>query len=104
MNKTPFADLNAVTKKIELEELSKGHVYPVTIVEDRYGGSYSGSKWLAFQLDSDQIPEEIGGGDPEESIFWMEHSDEILPIGKGENPNEALEDLKIKLKSFYEQW
>jgi hypothetical protein len=104
MNKSPFADLNAITKKIELENISKGHLYPVTIVMDRYDGCYSKSKWLAIQCNSDDIPDEIGGGDPEEESFWRDHDDSKFPIGKGATPNEAYEDLKIKAKKYYDSW
>ncbi len=104
MNKTPFEDLNSSIKKIELEQLAKGKVYPVTIVSDRYDGTYSNGKWLAFQLDPENIPEEIGSSDPDEMIFWLEHTDEKLPVGKGNSPNEALEDLKPKLIAYYNRW
>jgi len=104
MNKSPFADLNAITKKIELENLSKGGIFPVTIVMDRYGGGYSGGEWLAIQCNCDDVPDEIGGGDPDEESFWREHDDTKLPIGKGETPDKAYEDLKVKAKKYYESW
>lgn len=104
MIKGPFKDLNAVVKKVELESLAKGHIYPVTIIADRYTGSYSGAKWLAFQLDEGDIPADISGGDPDCESFWRSHSDLLLPVGKGETPNEALEDLKDKAKKYYESW
>lgn len=104
MNKSPFADLNDITKKIELENLYKGDIFPVTIVMDRYSGTYSGAKWLAIQCNSDDVPDEIGGSDPDEESFWREHDDLKLPIGRGKTPNEAYDDLKNKAKSYYESW
>lgn len=104
MNKTPFADLNAINKKIALEQLEKGEIYPVTIVMDRYSGTYSNGVWLAFNLYPEDLPEEVGSSDPDEMIFWREHNDLTLPIGKGKSPEDALNDLKIKSKTFYESW
>lgn len=87
-------------KSFNLEQLKKGHLYPVTIVLDRYGGTYSGGKWLAIQ--DYQMPEEIGSSDPDEMLFWRSHKDEKLPIGRGETPDEALKDLMIKAQKYYE--
>jgi hypothetical protein len=103
-SKSTFADINASIKKVELEELSKGNIYPVTVVMDRYMGTYSGAQWLAFNLDPCDVPEEIGGDDPTETIFWREHDAENLPIGKGETPDQAIADLKEKVKRYYENW
>jgi hypothetical protein len=101
---SPFTDLNASIKKVELEQLSKGDIYPATIVMDRYSGTYSGAKWLAFNIDPCDIPDEIGGSDPDEMIFWREHDDTKLPIGKGETPDLAINDLITKMKQYYENW
>lgn len=102
--KTPFHDANSAIKAVELESLNKGEVYPVTIVSDRYGGTYSNGKWLAFQLDPADIPEEVGGSDPEEMIFWDNHDSAQFPIGKGNTPNEALESLRRQLINYYNSW
>jgi hypothetical protein len=102
--KSNFGDLNASIKKVELEELAKGKVYPVTIVMDRYNGTYSGALWLAFNLDPPGIPDAIGGGDPEECLYWRVHNDNELPIGKGATPDAAINDLIKKLKAYYESW
>lgn len=104
MTKSPFKDLNEITKKIELENLSKGDLFPVTIVADRYDGCYSGGKWLAIQCINENIPDEIGASDPDEEMFWREHNDNKLPIGKGNTPDEALADLISKSKRYYESW
>jgi hypothetical protein len=102
--KIPLSDMNSSIKKVELEELAKGNIYPVTIVMDRYMGTYSGAQWLALNLDPCDIPDEIGGDDPTETIFWREHDDMKLPVGKGNNPDEAIADLKEKVKRYYESW
>ena len=98
--KTQFTDLNAAIKSCELEKLSKGEIYPCTLICDRYNGAYSGGKWLAFQLGCDNIPEEIGGGDSDENAFWIDHIDEILPVGKGKTLQEGVRFAFGKTKSL----
>ena len=99
--KSIFPDLNDSIKKVELQELSKGRTYPVTIIMDRYSGTYSKGNWLAFQLEAQNIPEDIGGGDPDEAYFWRNHNEKELPIGKGNTPQLAHEDLIKKLIIYY---
>lgn len=69
-------------------------VYPCTITMDRYSGTYSNAKWLAFALDPWDLPDEVGGGDPEEESFWRSHNQDEFPVGKGRTPQEAYEDLQ----------
>ena len=68
--------------------------YPLTIVMDRYTGTYSGGKFLAFNLDFDEIPEEVNGGDVTCANFF--YSTDIV-YGRGDTPNEAYEDLQRRL-------
>jgi hypothetical protein len=67
--------------------LIDGEPYPTTIVQDRYSGSYSGAKWLAFNLDEWAIPNEISSDDLTCMSYWSKENK--MPIGKGKNPNEA---------------
>lgn len=39
-----------------MEDKIKLELYPLTIIKDRYSGVYSGGKWLAFNLDPEEIP------------------------------------------------
>lgn len=84
-----------------MKEIKYPEVYPCTIVMDRYDGTYSGGKWLALDCDPEYIPEEIGGSDPQESRFWRSDYNELyakrFPIGKGDTPNKAYEDLQKKV-------
>jgi hypothetical protein len=89
-------------KSMQLEELSKGTIFPVTIINCS-DPQYSGSDWLAFQSFADEVPKESYLYGKEES-FWQVHDDLKLPIGKGKTPDEALEDLKVKAKKYYESW
>jgi len=74
------------------------HLYPVTIVEDRYGGTYSGARWLAFLVSaSEEIPEGAFGGDVPTAAFWSGAGDRL--IGRGRTPNGALDDLRRRLRA-----
>ena len=77
--------------------------YPIFIIEDRYGGTYSRGNWLAvscadnrFKLESaktriEHIMEEgPHGGDTEAMSFW---SDPPNWIAVGNSPNDALKNL-----------
>ena len=77
----------------------KRDIYPLTIVSDRYHGSYSGANFLAFQLDHDSIPLAIGGGDSEEMYFWETNQHEDFIIGKGNTVQEAFDDLYNKINN-----
>lgn len=70
-------------------------VYPLTIVADRYSGTYSGGAYLAFNCETEYVPRKIADNDSSTSEFW---NNSTLTIGKGNTPNEALEDLANKLK------
>lgn len=72
-------------------------IYPVTIISDRYGGTYSGAPWLAFNLDPEDIPEDVSGDDVECMMFWEWHRQEDLPVGRGATPDEALQDLGTRV-------
>lgn len=71
---------------------------PLCIEEDRYGGCYSGAKYLAFNM----YPYDVwnldhDAGDSDCLYFWENEADEYI-IGKGNTPEEALIDLIAQLK------
>jgi hypothetical protein len=71
--------------------------YPCVIVNDRYGGSYSGGPWVAYPLFAE--PEGPSGQDHEATAFWDAYaSAPAQPIGVGETPDEALADLRAKAR------
>lgn len=73
-------------------------VYPATIVCDRYNGTYSRGKYLAFNLDPEEVPWQVGAGDMDESEFWgIDGRGNRTLIGKGDTPHAALIDLAEKL-------
>lgn len=71
-------------------------VYPVTIVADRYSGTYSGAAWLAFNLYDTQLPDGWDSDDVTTAEFWVSNKE---VVGKGNSPQEAYEDLLRLLKS-----
>jgi hypothetical protein len=78
----------------EAKDISK-ELYPCAVVTDRYGGAYSGGKFLAFRAhpEEDIVSEAING----RNDFW--ESEERLAkclIGKGDSLQAAYDDLRIK--------
>jgi hypothetical protein len=72
------------------------HIYPVTIVHARYGGTYEGGVWLAFPVDPDVLgTTNWNGGDIECLEFFLDHTH--IPIGRGSNLNEALSDMTQRI-------
>lgn len=67
-------------------------IYPLVIVADRYGGCYSGGKYLAFNMYD--APDEAFGDDVTCCGYFGKTKD---IIGKGHTPQEAAEDLARKL-------
>lgn len=70
-------------------------LYPLTIVADRYCGSYSGGVFTAWNKDTGELPDAIFGCDRDCGYFWADaNRDEI---GFGDTPDEAYRDLCAKL-------
>lgn len=86
----------------------KKEIYPLTIIMSRYGGTYSGGKYVAFNEtnDSGTLDDAIGD-DCSCAGFFSDIENPIKNInnifgekiycGRGDTPNEALEDLAKKL-------
>lgn len=88
-SKKPVADV------VKVVNLDKHPIYPLTIVQDRYNGIYSGGKFTAWNLYPDELPEEAFGDDVTCRCFW---ADQEIAVGRGSTPNEALFDLAIALE------
>ena len=71
-------------------------IHPLTIITDRYGGIYSGGRYLAFNMEPWQVPKAVDGSDTECMDFWNGECKEYV-IGKGDTIQEAVDDLKSKL-------
>ena len=71
-------------------------VYPITIVYDRYGGSYSGAEWVAYECDPEEVPEEVNGNDTVCSRFWETTT---IVVGLGNTPTAAWINLHLKVRA-----
>lgn len=71
--------------------------WPVTIINDRYRGCYSGAEWTAFPLEPFEIPEEVIGEDIECSEFWEQNKE---PVGKGLYADDALDELEYLIREI----
>lgn len=69
-------------------------IYPLTIIYDRYGGTYSGGAYTAWNCNPYDIPNGPFSSDCECSDFWCKCK---IPVGKGRTPDEAIADLWNKL-------
>jgi len=65
-------------------------LYPLTICKDRYNGTYSGGKWLAFNSNPHQVPIEPFMDDMTAGTF------DYSEVGAGHTKQEAIENLKAK--------
>lgn len=64
----------------------------VVVLDDRHNGKYSGGKWTAWNMC--YVPSKIFSDEKECSDFFAK---ENLIYGRGETPEEAIEDLKHRL-------
>lgn len=74
-------------------------IYPVTVVRDRYSGTYSGALWLAFNMYPEHVAIlDVNGDDISCNWFWSGEANRYI-IGKGSTPDEALADLSSQIKN-----
>lgn len=85
-------------KETELKPFVEDAIYPLTIVADRYTGTYSGAQYTAWNLYPCNVPFEIDDDDVSCVEFWECGGSEEYIIGKGRTVSEALLDLYVKLK------
>ena len=99
-------------------ELAQEDIYPLTVVRDRYNGTYSGASYLAFNLDSNLVPSEVHDSDVPCSYFWdlidegnfvegkvaRDYRDIVKYVGKGATIEDAVVDLYRKMKDGGEKF
>lgn len=85
-----FVELPAETKDPE--------IYPLTVVCDRYTGTYSGGAYTAWNLDPWDVPREIEGDDGTCREFWWSGVADRYVVGKGGTVAEAVADLAQKME------
>lgn len=81
--------------------------WPLTIHADRYSGSYSGGRYLAWSCDFDAIPDAVNSSDPDCMYFWHDFKQGqlhpyLVPlcVGRGSTIDEAVEDLKKQIREL----
>lgn len=72
--------------------------YPLTVMAARYGGSYEGHSWVAFNCYPHMIPTAAYGDDVSCGGFWGYREDMQPKVGRGATPNQAIFDLIARLK------
>lgn len=66
--------------------------YPVVVVEDRYGGSYSGGLWIAFGgFEPSALPLAPFADAPTCANWWDSGEGDL--VGRGPSPSAAVTDL-----------
>ena len=70
--------------------------YPLTIIADRYGGCYTGGKFLAFPWYAHEIPPESQGDDVTINEWWSTTNGTQF-VGRGENPHDAYLDMMKRI-------
>ena len=99
-------------------ELAQEDIYPLTVVRDRYNGTYSGASYLAFNLDSNLVPSEVHDSDVPCSYFWdlidegnfvegkvaRDYRDIVEAVCKGATIEDAVVDLYHKMKDGGEKF
>ena len=104
--------------KMSEYELAQEDIYPLTVIRDRYNGTYSGASYLAFNLDSNLVPSEVHESDVPCSYFWdlidggnfvegkvaRDYRDVVKYVGKGATIEDAVVDLYRKMKDGGEKF
>jgi hypothetical protein len=72
--------------------------YPLTVMSARYGGSYEGGDWVAFNCYPHDISSAAYGDDIACAGFWGYSVDHQPKVGRGATPNQAIADLVERLK------
>lgn len=104
--------------KMSEYELAQEDIYPLTVIRDRYNGTYSGASYLAFNLDSNFVPSEVHDSDVPCSYFWdlidegnfvegkvaRDYRDIVKYVGKGATIEDAVVDLYCKMKGGGEKF
>lgn len=82
---------------IDIDEDECWVINGVTIIADRYNGTWSGGKFTAWNMPLCKIPYEVVDNDVPCREFWYLTAKEYL-IGIGDTVQEAYDDLVKKLK------
>ena len=81
---------------VRVAEKDERHLYPVTIIATRYGGTYEGAAWAAFNLDECDVPVWATASDLECSAWWRDVAPGF-PVAVGPSPDASVEALRRKV-------
>ena len=76
--------------------------YPLTIVSDRYSGTYSDGDYTAWPLLFYQVPQEIEGSDTVCAEYWWSKDNDTSLVGRGETIQLAMDDLVKRMQERYD--
>ena len=74
---------------------NNNNIYPLTIIRDRYSGSYSGGTYVVFNFEAHKVLAEVFGDDCTAMRFWK-HFKGV--VGRGGSLDSAVKDLLKNLK------
>lgn len=75
------------------------HIYPLTILCDRYQGSYSGGLYTVWNCSPGRVPSDVYSDDDSCADFWRNSKEDRtnFPFGVGNTIQEAIDDLYYHL-------
>ncbi len=80
-----------------LEEIviNQGKIYPITITQARYSGTYEGGAWVAFNNHAYDVPTQAFADDITCMTWW--DSAASTNVGRGTTPQDAYQNLLERL-------
>ena len=75
-------------------------IYPLTIINDRYTGTYSGGIFTAWNMDYYEIPTDPDEDDVTCMLFWAKTD---IIVGRGDTPQESVDDLTRRLEALKDE-
>lgn len=73
-----------------MTDVANPRLWPITVILTRYGGTYEGGQWAAFNMDHEYIPEDVMGDDISCCAWWSSWGG---GVGVGSTPDKAVENL-----------
>lgn len=78
-------------------------IYPVVVVQTRYGGAYEGGQWVAFAgwsiEDINSQFDDIFGDDERRCMIWWEKHKNDVTIATADSADSAVENLYSNIKA-----
>lgn len=74
-------------------------MYPIVAFKSRYGGTYEGGVWVAFNEFADSPRLDGSQGDDLTCAGFFSIYEKFKPIGRGDTAQDAVDDLCAKLEA-----